>query len=356
MKASTRKLILFSSCMAFVGVVLLGAGMLLGGRPGIIWNREGIHSPYSKNKPYVLEKTKVDAFSDVDIQIGSYADIQILPSDDEQFYLEYELDGNYGKPSYDVRKDSLTLTHTGEGPRYGINFFYFGSDFPNANVKAYVRLYIPEDEDMGSLHVYNDSGDLSIDSLAFGDTKLEVSYGNLKLQDISFQNLEIDMESGDFKAENLTAQDMTLKNEYGDITLEKASAQEAVVTLESGAMKADQLTSASLTVKSEYGNVTLDEFSTKTAGFSMESGDLRLDALELTDLSCKNDYGNVRIRLPKDISEYSVNARSEYGSIDLPKDAPGSHIAYDDEAVYKSEGKSKGSITIEVESGDITIE
>lgn len=356
MKTSTRKLILICTCMVVAGMILLGAGMLFGGRPGIVWNRNGIASPYSQNKPCILEKTKVDAFSDVDIQVGSYADIQILPSDDKQFYLEYELDGNYGKPSYDVRNDSLTLTHTGKTPQYGINFFYFGSFVPDTDIKAYIKLYIPEDADMGKLHVYNDSGDLSIDSFDFGDTKLEVSYGNVKLQDMNFQDLEIDMESGDLKAEDLTAQDLLLKNEYGDVSLEKAAVRKAEIKMDSGAMKANALTSESLIAESEYGSITLDEFSTETAEITMESGNLRMDAVELADLSCRNDYGDVRIRLPKELSEYSVNARSDYGSIELPKDAPGSCIAYDDEVVYTSDGKSKGSITIRVESGDIIIE
>lgn len=353
MKTSTKKLILISSCMVVAGVILFGAGMLLGGRPGVVWNKSGIESPYSQNKPYVLKKTKLDKFSNVDIQIASYADIQILPSDDGRFYLEYQLDGDCGEPSCDVRKDTLILKHTENQHQFGINFFYFGSSVLESDIKAYVTLYIPEDTEMGNLHVYNDSGDLSMDSLAFGDTELEVSYGNVKLQSMSFGNLEAELESGDFEADDLTARSLLLKNEYGDITLEKAAVQDAEITQESGAMKAYELTSASLTLKSEYGSATLDKLSAETAEFTLESGDLRLDAAELTDLVCKNAYGDVRITLPKDISEYSVSAHSEYGRIDLPKDAPGSHIAYDSEAVYTVEGKSKGSIKIEVESGNI---
>ncbi len=356
MKTSTKKLILISSCIVVAGAILLGAGMLLGGRPGVVWNRNGIGSPYSKSKVWTLEKTKLDQFSNVDIRIGSYADIQILPSDDDRFYLEYHLDGDYGEPSCDVRKDTLFLEHTGDSRRIGVNFFYFGSMVSGQDIKTYVTLYIPEDADMGSLHVYNDSGDLSMESLTFGDTELEISYGNVKLRSMNFEDLEADLESGDFKAEELTAQDLLLKNEYGDIVLEKASVQDADITQESGAMEADELTSVSLAIKSEYGSVTLDKLSAETAELELESGNLRLDAVKLTDLTCKNAYGDVKIKLPKDISEYSVNAHSEYGSIALPKGAPGSHIAYDSEAVYTAEGKSGGSINIEVESGDIEFE
>lgn len=356
MKTSTKKLILISLCLVIAGVILLGVGMLFGGRPGVVFSRKGISSPYADNKSYVLEKTKINKFSDVDIKVGSYADIQILPSGDDQFYLEYELDGNYSEPSYDVRKNTLTLTHT-ENPRhYGINFFYFGSFSSSTEIRAYIKLYIPEDADMGNLNVYNDSGNVSIEGLAFEDTKLEVSYGDVKLQDMSFQDLELDMESGKLKAKNLTTQDLLLKNEYGDVTLEKITAQDVEIKLESGNLKADGFTSVNLTAKADYGDIEMEDFSTETADFVLSSGNLRMEAKELTSLICKNEYGDVKLKLPKDLAEYSVSARSEYGHIDLPEDAPGQHISSDDEAIYKTDGKSEGMIKIEVESGNIVIE
>lgn len=131
MKTKTRKIILISLCLVIAGVILLGAGMMFGGRPGVVLSRSGITSPYADGKPYVLKKTKINKFSDVKITIGSYADIQILPSEDDQFYLEYELDGNYNEPSCEVRKNTLTLTHTGNtGVNYGINFFTSALTFP----------------------------------------------------------------------------------------------------------------------------------------------------------------------------------------------------------------------------------
>lgn len=356
MKTSTKKLILISLCLVIAGAVLLGAGMLFGGHPGVVFSRNGIFSPYADSRPYVLEKTKINKFSDVEIKIGSYADIQILPSGDDQFYLEYKLDGDYGEPSCDVRKNTLTLTHTGSSRHLGIHFFYFGSYASGTGVQAYITLYIPKDADMGNLNVYNDSGNVSIEGLAFGDTKLDVSYGDVKLQDMNFQDLELNMESGKLKAENLTMQDLLLKNEYGDVTLEKITARDAEMTLESGDLKADGFTSADLTARAEYGNVELEDFSVETADFVLSSGNLRMDAKELTGLICKNEYGDVKIKLPKDLAEYSVSARSEYGHIDLPGDAPGQYISSGDEAVYKAAGKSEGMIKIEVESGDIVIE
>lgn len=317
MKINTKILIKASLALIAAGAVLMMIGHLLGGRAGVAFSRNGVVSPYTDQKPYTMKKTKIDAFTDTEIKIGSYADVRILPSGDDDFYLEYRLDGDYGEPLWEVRDDTLTLTHTGRQPGFGVavNFFYIGIREGLQN--AEVNLYIPEGEKMGRLEVYNDSGDFSVEDLTFGDAKLNISYGDARLRDVSLRNLELGMESG--------------------------------------VLKADAFTCDTLTAKVDYGNAELDGFSAETAEFTLESGNLDLDARELTDLTCINEYGNVKIRLPKDLSEYSVNARSEYGSIDIPEGAPGRQVYTDDEGVYTSEGKSEGNIRIKVESGDIVI-
>lgn len=357
MKINTKKLVIVSCILIAAGVLLMGIGYLLGGRAGVAFSGEGVVSPYKGSRdPYIMKKTKIDPFSDAEIKIESYADIHILPSGDDNFYLEYKLDGNYGEPVCQVRDDTLTLAHTDRPQNYGVRMYFFHFGVAEGIRNANVNLYIPEGEEMGRLDVQNDSGELSVEGLAFGDARLEVSYGDAELRDLSFQDLELDMESGDLEMEDVSAKDLLLKNEYGNVTLKRTAFQKAEAKLESGKLKADDLTCDTLTAKVDYGDVDLEGVSVETAEFTLESGNLDLDAGKLTDLTCRSDYGNVKIRLPGDISEYSVNARSEYGSIDLPAGAPGRQISEDGEEVYTSEGKKKGSITVNVESGDIDIQ
>ena len=56
-----------------------------------------------------MEKTPVDELTSVEINIGSAADISILPSDDGKFYLEYLLDGAYDSPQFEISSGRLTL-------------------------------------------------------------------------------------------------------------------------------------------------------------------------------------------------------------------------------------------------------
>ena len=355
MKINTKKLIMASLVLIAAGAVLMGVGYLFGGRAGVAFSREGVISPYGDQDAYMMKKTKIDPFSNAEIKIESYADIRIRPSGDDHFYAEYKLDGYYSEPVCQVMDDTLVVTHTGKPRQYGVMVNYFSFGVQNELQNAGLTLYIPKGEEMGCLDVRNDSGDLSIEGIAFEDGKLKVSYGGAQLQNVSFRDLELDMESGDLDMEDVTAENLVLKNEYGNVTLKKTSFQKAEAELESGRLRADDFTCGTLSAQVDYGDIDLGGASLETAEFVLESGNLDLDAGKLTDLTCKNDYGNVNIRLPEDVSEYSINARSEYGSINLPDSASGRWFSEDDESVYVSEGKTKGTITVNVESGDIDI-
>ena len=355
MKINTKKLIMASLVLIAAGAVLMGVGYLFGGRAGVAFSREGVISPYGDQDAYMMKKTKIDPFSNAEIKIESYADIRIRPSGDDHFYAEYKLDGYYSEPVCQVMDDTLVVTHTGKPRQYGVMVNYFSFGVQNELQNAGLTLYVPKGEEMGRLDVRNDSGDLSIEGIAFEDGKLKVSYGGAQLQNVSFRDLELDMESGDLDMEDVTAENLVLKNEYGNVTLKKTSFQKAEAELESGRLRADDFTCGTLSAQVDYGDIDLDDASLETAEFVLESGNLDLDAGKLTDLTCKNDYGNVNIRLPEDVSEYSINARSEYGSINLPDSASGRWFSEDDESVYVSEGKTKGTITVNVESGDIDI-
>ncbi len=355
MKINTKKLIMASLALIAAGAVLMGVGYLFGGRAGVAFSREGVISPYGDQDAYMMKKTKIDPFSDAEIKIESYADIRIRPSGDDHFYAEYKLDGYYSEPVCQVRDDMLVVTHTGKPRQYGMMVNYFSFGVQNELQNAGLTLYIPKGEEMGRLDVRNDSGDLSIEGIAFEDGKLKVSYGGTELRNVSFQDLELSMESGNLDMEDVTAENLVLKNEYGNVTMKKTSFQKAEAELESGRLRADDFTCGTLSAQVDYGDIDLDDASLETAEFVLETGNLDLNAGKLTDMTCKNDYGNVNIRLPEDVSEYSINARSEYGSINLPDSASGHWFTEDDESVYVSKGKTKGTITVKVESGDIDI-
>ncbi len=355
MKINTKKLIHISLLLIIAGAILTGIGMLFGGRPGVSFSRNGITSPYRQNEPYTLKKTKTDSFSHIRLSVESYADIRILPSEDGQFYLEYLLDGDYKEPAFDVTGDTLTLTQ--KDTHFGNIYFFNFSVTTTGSLHPYINLYIPKGRDMKDLFVFNDCGDLSVEHMAFQDAQLKNEFGNITLRNVSFADTRLTLESGSLKAEQLTADSLLIVNDFGDVTLKDSSAKKTDVKLESGQLEADTFTCDSFLAENEYGDIELTAFSADTTEFTLQSGTLLLEADKLDTLACRNEYGDVKLFLPKELSDYTIDAHTEYGSIRLPDKAPeGFYSSSGGKATYQTQGKRKGVVTVKAEAGDIQID
>lgn len=315
MKPISKKIIIASVCLIVGGAVLTGVGMMFGGWPGVALTKGGIVSSNSKQSEAVtLEKTKLDAFSEANITIDSYADIQILPSDDENYYLEYLLDKSFGVPEYHVAGNKLTVYQPDKNTRVFVAFSTI-----NDYIKTYVNLYVPKDKVLDFMQMYNDSGDVSISGIQFKDADIEVDYGEVLLKDSSFDSLNLTIDTGDLKLDNTNIGTFTLEN--------------------------------------EYGNNTLKNFKCDTASIELDSGDLYMDAAEINELSCNSEYGKITLLLPENLETYSFDVSVDYGDIKLPENAPrGFYSNRDhDEEYYQTEGTSNKVIKLYSDSDDIEI-
>lgn len=52
MKKITKRILIASAVTAGTGVVFMGVGIALGGWPGVVFTKGGIHSPYEQKTPY----------------------------------------------------------------------------------------------------------------------------------------------------------------------------------------------------------------------------------------------------------------------------------------------------------------
>lgn len=315
MKTITKKILIVSSCLMAAGVVIGGIGFIIGGRPGIQITSEGISSTPSNSEPCQLKKTKLDSFSEAKITVDSYADIQILPSDDNNYYLEYRLDKSYGKPKYTVDDDVFTFQHQ----NLGVHFLSIGILYFDDLSDTYVHLYVPKGKVIEYMHLYNDTGDVSISDVNFTESKIAVDYGGLTLDHTRFGSLDLHLDSGDFTTEDTKISDLTLKNEYGNNELNQ--------------YKGDFITA------------------------KLDTSSLTIDAVELKSLDCDVEYGDVDLTLPGKLDDYTFDISVEYGDIQLPDGAPKGHFRDrdDEEEYYQTNGDGKRLIHIESDTGDVEI-
>lgn len=314
MRPISKKIFAVSACCIAAGAVLGITGFLLGGHPGITVTSKGIQSASSSPRPAVMEKQKIESISELDIQLDSGADIRLAPSGDENYYLEYTLDRNYGEPRLDIDGGQLHLTQ--EDNLVG-GLFLFDSLSYGTNERFSVTLYYPEDAVFSSADIYTGSGDLSAEKFSADTAVLSADYGDIQLSDSDFGSLEIQMEDGDISAVESAAKYLALRNEYGDTEFEKCTINHA--------------------------------------DFTIEDGDLYLDAKDLEALSGKNEYGDTTFVLHGSLSEYSFDLTAEYGDIHIPGTASGKTVRGEDgdEIFYQTSGQY--TVTYTVEDGDITV-
>ena len=320
MKKSKKIILTLSAVTLTAGVLFTGIGYMNGGRFGFAFSDGKFISADSMEKekrPFIMEKKKLDSVKNIDIKILSYANIQILPSSDNAFYLEYNLPGEYPKPVFSCTDGTLTLTQEDREPIAIVGFGFHASQ----NSECSVTLYVPKKAELNSCSLYSDSGNIQASDLTASDFGLGCDYG-----DVSFTDTEVS-DVGTF-------------------------------TLDSGNFSANTSTVKAITVKNDSGNVLLNQFSSESAVFTLSYGDLDLTATKLGSFDCKSENGNVSIQLPDPFDSYGFNLHTEYGEIALPSAKETALISEEEdsfEVSYRTNSEAKHKIQVECENGNIRI-
>lgn len=350
------KIYTIGACCIAAGILITGAGIAAGGWPGVSVSSTGVHTAgnHNKKEPYVLEKTKLDEFDNINIHL-EYADFDIIPSDD--FYLEYRLLGSQNTPEFNTDNKTLTLkeipNNNGQIMFFNFGSFYWGDNDAYENEKYYVKLYVPEDKVYDEVKIFSSSGDFSAATLEAQDLSLEVEYGDIDADTINGKSLNLSMDSGNFKVEEVKSDTMTLTNDYGYTRIRDLNAGTAEIEVDSGDVNVDKAIIDDLTLSDSYGAVKFSYADIAEARISMSSGDLSILDAVIGSLEADSEYGDVDVHLRDDPSSYTMKLKTEYGSVNVPYD--GSYISGDDVERFEMEGKIGKSLKISCDSGDITV-
>lgn len=310
MKKTNKRLLVAGCILCAVGVLLFGIGVASGGKNYVKsadLNRiSGTATMDSGDSHAILSKTKIDAFSSVNVDLRNL-DLDIKESDDENFYIAYNIETNNGMLplSYQVQDDTLNIVEKKGNESYSyihidINFLQemLGQSHVIENSNK-VTVYIPKKNDMSSFSckmgygdldieslnarqavIQNEDGDIKIAGSTFENLELKDELGDLKIKDTTLINSQIEMDDGDIQAENVT---FTGKNEIrsslGDITLSIPKETLADLSVEAEASE--------INVPEELGKVMTDEDDEQ----SVDSGNKAQNSLEI-----KSEDGDITIK------------------------------------------------------------
>ena len=287
MKKTNKSLLAVGGILCAIGVVFFGVGAASGGinyvKSADLNKISGTATMDSGDNHAILDKTKIDAFSSVNVDLQNL-NLDVKESDDENFYIAYNIETNNGvlPLSYQVQGDTLTIAEQKENDWHShihIDISFFQEIFGQTQViedSNKVTVYIPKKNDMSSFFCKMEYGDLDIESLnvkeaeieneygditiagsSFKNMELKANFGNLKMKDSTVSGGQIEMADGDIKAENMIfTGENTITSSLGDITLSVPQKTLAALSVKAEASE--------LNVPEELGKVVTDEDDTQS--------------------------------------------------------------------------------------------
>lgn len=309
MKKTNKRLLAAGGILCAVGVLFFGVGVASGGKNYVKsadLNRiSGTATMDSSDSHAILSKTKIDSFSSVNVDLRNL-DLDVKESDDNNFYIAYNIETNDGMLplSYQVQDDTLNIVEKKGHESYSyihidINFLQemLGQSHVIENSNK-VTVYIPKKNDMSSFSCKMGYGDLDIESLNTKQSVIQNDDGDIKIAGGTFKNLE-------------------LKDELGDLKIKDATLINGQIEMDDGDIKAENVT---FTGKNEI----------------------------------KSTLGDITLSIPeKTLADLSIEA--EASEINIPEELGKVMTDEDDEQIVASENKTQNSLEIKSADGEVTI-
>ena len=309
MKKTNKRLLAAGRILCAVGVLFFGVGVASGGKNYVKsadLNRiSGTATMDSSDSHAILSKTKIDSFSSVNVDLRNL-DLDVKESDDNNFYIAYNIETNDGMLplSYQVQNDTLNIVEKKGHESYSyihidINFLQemLGQSHVIENSNK-VTIYIPNKNDLSSFSCKMGYGDLDIESLNTKQSVIQNDDGDIKIAGGTFKNLE-------------------LKDDLGDLKIKDATLINGQIEMDDGDIKAENVT---FTGKNEI----------------------------------KSTLGDITLSIPeKTLADLSVEA--EASEINIPEELGKVMTDEDDEQIVASENKTQNSLEIKSDDGEVTI-
>lgn len=290
------------------GALLFAVGFLNGGKNYVLaadlnqWKG----SATKEDSTYGLEKTKIDDYSTLNVDLSSL-NLQIVSSDDDSYYISYTTSDSKEKEpvSYDVKNKILTLKEDSDSNSYthidiGFLTAFLSKDKDFTTDENVVTLYVPTDARFQSANINSSFGDILINSSCFESGK-------------------ISSDDGEIFIKNSTLKDVTVSASFGDVK-------------------------------------TYDS-KIKACNFELSDGDFVAKDSEFTgENSISSSFGDIDIEAKKEqLLTLGFDASTGFGDIEVPDFLEGKlHEEDVDESSYQRNGKY-GNLKLQADDGDIVI-
>lgn len=297
MKSKWKKVEKICLVLLIVGMILIGAGVGLGGKISFRIDFKNHKVTFGNNK--VTGEEELSEFSKLVINCDE-PDVTVV-ADGDSYRVEYAVNGK--KPAITIKNGEATINAKDKES----SFFIFDLSF--LTEKTYLIVHIPSGKKLESVSVKGDTGNVKLENLESEDIHINTDTGNVTLDHIEALKCNMTSDTGNIVMKSVKTESVTAKTDTGNIKLSSVDMNE-------------------LNAKSDTGNITLNDVSIKTA-----------------DL--KTDTGNVKCEIVGKEKDYNINLKTDVGTIKVDGNKQGDQYRKESDKNYKME--------IDTDTGNITV-
>jgi len=262
MKTFTKVALITAGITLSSGIALTAIGFIANkGKPIYMYVDHGLK--FSDDVKVVeMPKTNVEKFSDIEIDMSA-ADIHLIENTEDAFAVEYKFEAD--NEICEVKDDKLTIKN--QNGKFKINFFNWNF----SDDDYYVNVYYPKGTDFNLINLDTSAGDIDLlNELSCNMLKIDTSAGDVTLKNVKGE-LDLDMSAGDVKIEDCEFGKCIFDMSAGDVDIDNCTVAGGKVDMSAGSFTAkDLILTASLKMDMSAGGVKIDFVDGQKIGYDFD--------------------------------------------------------------------------------------
>lgn len=258
MKNTTKKWLIIAVSLIIFGIAVFAIIM-----SACNWDFTKLNTTKYETNTYNINQK----FSNVTLNTNT-ADITFLLSDDENCKIECFEEQN-SKHVITIQDDTLVIDNVSQKAWYdhvGINF---GS--------PKITIYLPKAE-YGELIITHSTGDITLENITAENIDISLSTGDLILENVQCKNFTSSASTGDIKFKKVISEEkITLTRSTGDIFFEESDAAGLDITTDTGDVTGSLLSEKIFSASTSTGDIAVPD--TNSGGeckITTSTGDIQI--------------------------------------------------------------------------------
>lgn len=244
-----------------------------------------------------IPKTEVLPFTDINAKISA-GNVEIVRSDG--YYIEYK-----GTVAIKYTAENGVLNISSPGSKgAGWYLMYMGEDYRGFGVgighnnAGTVRIHVPEGARLSGVQAESSLGDISVSGIECSRLTVRTALGEISLKDLKADFSSARDDLGTIRISGLEGQDCDCEVSLGDLKLSN--------------IRIDR----ELRLENDCGDVAAVDFSAENVTVEISKGDTVLRDFTVTgEMKVDSDLGDVELGLPAGPDRYSLDLRTDLGTI-----------------------------------------